>query len=80
MLGATTTRAKLKLPLIGVGEFDQDVYVMEPDRELTAADVHQLVRVTGILRATHPLVWQLSAGLLTTGMAHLPSSEREHHC
>ena len=32
-----------------LGEFDQNVYVMEPDRELTVADVHQLVRVTGIL-------------------------------
>ena len=32
-----------------LGEFDQNVYVMEPNRELTVVDVHQLVRVTGVL-------------------------------
>lgn len=30
-------------------DVDQDVYVMEPDRALTEADVHQVVRITGTL-------------------------------
>ncbi|MEE2755682.1 MAG: hypothetical protein VYA30_03435 [Myxococcota bacterium] len=30
-------------------DVDQDVYVMEPDRAFTEADVHQMVRITGTL-------------------------------
>jgi len=61
-------------------EVDQDVYIWQPDRALTEADVHQVVRVTGTLEG-EPMgcggdarCWNLSYGHGSPGIFRTKST------